>query len=118
MYAGEQFHGRRQGQQGDFYGGDKEQGPFGAGDEGGQVKERPLFLKGQGVEQRIKGVTRIAPADIGMRKFLTQALPQLTIGINLPKMTVNFSFQIRSEEHTSELQSRPHLVCRLLLENI
>src|SRR3989442_4509356 len=25
--------------------------------------------------------------------------------------------QRRSEEHTSELQSRPHLVCRLLLEN-
>src|SRR3989442_9119514 len=25
-------------------------------------------------------------------------------------------FQERSEEHTSELQSRPHLVCRLLLE--
>src|SRR3989442_2630698 len=24
--------------------------------------------------------------------------------------------QARSEEHTSELQSRPHLVCRLLLE--
>src|SRR5690554_7070135 len=30
----------------------------------------------------------------------------------------NISSQIlfRSEEHTSELQSRPHLVCRLLLE--
>src|SRR5690554_4780037 len=27
-----------------------------------------------------------------------------------------FSFSLRSEEHTSELQSRPHLVCRLLLE--
>src|SRR3989442_5136523 len=26
------------------------------------------------------------------------------------------SFCARSEEHTSELQSRPHLVCRLLLE--
>src|SRR5690554_7245626 len=26
------------------------------------------------------------------------------------------SFNGRSEEHTSELQSRPHLVCRLLLE--
>src|SRR3989442_8555865 len=26
------------------------------------------------------------------------------------------SGQARSEEHTSELQSRPHLVCRLLLE--
>src|SRR5690554_7704935 len=28
----------------------------------------------------------------------------------------NLQFAIRSEEHTSELQSRPHLVCRLLLE--
>src|SRR5690554_7541049 len=26
------------------------------------------------------------------------------------------SARLRSEEHTSELQSRPHLVCRLLLE--
>src|SRR3989442_8924899 len=26
------------------------------------------------------------------------------------------AFSRRSEEHTSELQSRPHLVCRLLLE--
>src|SRR5690554_7588983 len=28
----------------------------------------------------------------------------------------NAGGRIRSEEHTSELQSRPHLVCRLLLE--
>src|SRR3989442_11435934 len=28
----------------------------------------------------------------------------------------NASVEMRSEEHTSELQSRPHLVCRLLLE--
>src|SRR5436305_9043074 len=27
-----------------------------------------------------------------------------------------FELSRRSEEHTSELQSRPHLVCRLLLE--
>src|SRR3989442_5942501 len=27
-----------------------------------------------------------------------------------------FCRMLRSEEHTSELQSRPHLVCRLLLE--
>src|SRR5690554_7116804 len=27
----------------------------------------------------------------------------------------SYSFNVRSEEHTSELQSRPHLVCRLLL---
>src|SRR5690554_5929044 len=31
----------------------------------------------------------------------------------LPCVSLNF---YRSEEHTSELQSRPHLVCRLLLE--
>src|SRR5690554_7037795 len=30
--------------------------------------------------------------------------------------TDGFKPAIRSEEHTSELQSRPHLVCRLLLE--
>src|SRR5690554_7408196 len=29
---------------------------------------------------------------------------------------INMSKNRRSEEHTSELQSRPHLVCRLLLE--
>src|SRR5258705_1307396 len=28
----------------------------------------------------------------------------------------NISFRLRSEEHTSELQSLRHLVCRLLLE--
>src|SRR5690554_7279412 len=31
-------------------------------------------------------------------------------------MPVANNMVIRSEEHTSELQSRPHLVCRLLLE--
>src|SRR5690606_10913193 len=31
-------------------------------------------------------------------------------------MTVNRTQELRSEEHTSELQSRENLVCRLLLE--
>src|SRR5690554_7449919 len=38
---------------------------------------------------------------------------------NADKALVYFSPKVvahRSEEHTSELQSRPHLVCRLLLE--
>src|SRR3989449_3023624 len=32
------------------------------------------------------------------------------------RRTLCISSQVRSEEHTSELQSRLHLVCRLLLE--
>src|SRR3989442_7837823 len=42
---------------------------------------------------------RSRPADPHERRDARQQLPAL-----------------RSEEHTSELQSRPHLVCRLLLE--
>src|SRR5690554_7250173 len=34
---------------------------------------------------------------------------------NPPKVDKGLLY-LRSEEHTSELQSRPHLVCRLLLE--
>src|SRR5690554_982573 len=33
-----------------------------------------------------------------------------------PNFTAAYYNKGRSEEHTSELQSRPHLVCRLLLE--
>src|SRR3989442_3678258 len=39
-----------------------------------------------------------------------------TVGGLFTLMVVSFAVQNRSEEHTSELQSRPHLVCRLLLE--
>src|SRR5690554_7764780 len=41
------------------------------------------------------------------------------VGIDIPGFILKLRdqvFQGRSEEHTSELQSRPHLVCRLLLE--
>src|SRR5579872_7578261 len=34
----------------------------------------------------------------------------------IPGRSLTASCWSRSEEHTSELQSRPHLVCRLLLE--
>src|SRR5690554_7689444 len=45
----------------------------------------------------------------------------ITVGLNdhtAPngRILSQIGFQYRSEEHTSELQSRPHLVCRLLLE--
>src|SRR3989442_11706013 len=48
--------------------------------------------------------------------FLTTAVlmwcPVLSPVPELPRL----HYAGRSEEHTSELQSRPHLVCRLLLE--
>src|SRR5436305_11726134 len=37
-------------------------------------------------------------------------------GSNVPGAEAARRTRLRSEEHTSELQSRPHLVCRLLLE--
>src|SRR3712207_6930816 len=50
-------------------------------------------------------------------------LPMITVGVAngivLPSAisaAVSVQPQIRSEEHTSELQSRQYLVCRLLLE--
>src|SRR2546422_1371871 len=36
--------------------------------------------------------------------------------IQIPRLGGLHRFLLRSEEHTSELQSRLHLVCRLLLE--
>src|SRR5690554_7647487 len=40
----------------------------------------------------------------------------LTYQLEFPKAGLRWIVDTRSEEHTSELQSRPHLVCRLLLE--
>src|SRR3712207_8199405 len=39
-----------------------------------------------------------------------------TYGNGANWLLINFGWGIRSEEHTSELQSRQYLVCRLLLE--
>src|SRR3989442_9678330 len=53
-----------------------------------------------------------------------QAMPRIVIGdgaLYYERQGIGFPDTLplvieRSEEHTSELQSRPHLVCRLLLE--
>src|SRR5690554_7057866 len=39
-----------------------------------------------------------------------------SLGVFLSFIGLMYLRWVRSEEHTSELQSRPHLVCRLLLE--
>src|SRR5439155_22333792 len=45
-----------------------------------------------------------------------RAAPSRSRTCGLPRARARRKFASRSEEHTSELQSRGHLVCRLLLE--
>src|SRR2546429_5195421 len=47
---------------------------------------------------------------------VTIGLIELFSGVYLPQGFKDVAAYVRSEEHTSELQSRLHLVCRLLLE--
>src|SRR5437899_7403227 len=44
-------------------------------------------------------------------------LPKLRTWVRFPSPAPEITMIQRSEEHTSELQSLRHLVCRLLLEN-
>src|SRR5690554_987665 len=57
-------------------------------------------------------------AHLDAKKLGLDLLAQISISMDkhTPERFDNFEKAIRSEEHTSELQSRPHLVCRLLLE--
>src|SRR5207247_7816195 len=45
-----------------------------------------------------------------------EAHPILLESITFPEPVISVAIEPRSEEHTSELQSRVELVCRLLLE--
>src|SRR3712207_8184030 len=51
---------------------------------------------------------------------LTKSNPLVKLTLSVPVVFVPFALydnnSVRSEEHTSELQSRQYLVCRLLLE--
>src|SRR5690606_36343974 len=61
-------------------------------------------------------VSQIGPQslDIARNAWLSAGLPESVPGVTIDRQCG--SSQQRSEEHTSELQSRENLVCRLLLE--
>src|SRR2546429_6651766 len=63
---------------------------------------------------RSKIILRFAGKPVFLRAVLGEAphQPALVVGVLEPVA----EHVVRSEEHTSELQSRLHLVCRLLLE--
>src|SRR5439155_27184177 len=54
--------------------------------------------------------------DLGSKSFYVFIASSLLICIPLAAYYAYAPIFARSEEHTSELQSRGHLVCRLLLE--
>src|SRR3712207_7946735 len=59
-----------------------------------------------------RGMLR-APAEAAIERGLTRLLDAAGLGVAMPLAPDG---RARSEEHTSELQSRQYLVCRLLLE--
>src|SRR5690554_7785449 len=74
-------------------------------------------LQGQGRSQFRKAAHLLPIHTDLVIGFLAAGNPN---GIGYPAALRDFTEDgaglLRSEEHTSELQSRPHLVCRLLLE--
>src|SRR3712207_7179082 len=59
---------------------------------------------------------RIRPHIIKLDRALVHGVSEDGYRAALISSFVSFARSIRSEEHTSELQSRQYLVCRLLLE--
>src|SRR5947208_13422256 len=58
---------------------------------------------------------RLTPGILGQLFLYVRPVPAIESGRLLSQRLETF-FRRRSEEHTSELQSPDHLVCRLLLE--
>src|SRR3712207_7213405 len=50
-----------------------------------------------------------------VQQFELRSVERAALALGAPLFLLNYFFA-RSEEHTSELQSRQYLVCRLLLE--
>src|SRR5690625_6034237 len=66
------------------------------------------------ISQVSKGHTLVIPKQHARNIYDTPADIASELFARVPKIAN--AIKVRSEEHTSELQSRGHLVCRLLLE--
>src|SRR5690554_7556107 len=64
----------------------------------------------------VPGYSEVLPKDVCLKTHLTRGIELSMPLVSAAMDTVTEARLARSEEHTSELQSRPHLVCRLLLE--
>src|SRR3712207_8236956 len=73
-------------------------------------RSQPDICAGDGVARRAQDTDRGGPLLPAGLSFLPQERPVI-VGKEVLAVV-----RLRSEEHTSELQSRQYLVCRLLLE--
>src|SRR2546429_373782 len=88
--------------------------PDGALGENGMLVERDELAQNLGRKPRCKDSVRRAIAlEHSMRN---EPVRSAFVFHLLRRFSESQRFSLRSEEHTSELQSRLHLVCRLLLE--
>src|SRR3989442_4480244 len=64
-------------------------------------------------------ISRSARRCSSMRERIStaSAFESVSVAASARASSLAATLTDRSEEHTSELQSRPHLVCRLLLDN-
>src|SRR5690554_7460785 len=90
------------------------------------------FVGKQKVTQKLRGIHSLPAARINVLRNFTDDLYNFFVVVELYALLavitkdqglsridptrIGLETSGRSEEHTSELQSRPHLVCRLLLE--
>src|SRR5690554_7245189 len=68
------------------------------------------------LNKKLYVVSNIAPHNSKIGTYLKDIQPVIEVKPDALIMSDPGLIMMRSEEHTSELQSRPHLVCRLLLE--
>src|SRR5690554_5441146 len=92
--------------------------------------EKPYYVKKYGLSEKgafIRVGSSAEPMPTRqIEQLFSKRIRNSIANMKSPKQTLQFQqlhiyYQsigkaLRSEEHTSELQSRPHLVCRLLLE--
>src|SRR3989442_11560995 len=85
----------------------------------------PIIINGQPVKLPVEPVLRLIALGVSLAiaaatgAGLMAEWPTLALYWYAPSVghsAIRPAPVARSEEHTSELQSRPHLVCRLLLE--
>src|SRR5690554_2817024 len=71
-----------------------------------EMDRRKLLKEISNIKNELKNISK--DLDTSRKKRIESNIPVVAL--------VGYTNVGRSEEHTSELQSRPHLVCRLLLE--